>query len=405
MMTRLSLSSYLVLIVGSYVYVDAFIISQTGIPFRTLHTVRSSVNGAETDIGANPASPPAAQQQKTLGLITFDLDDTLYPISTVIDEANQAFVTAMKRFDYENIRTVDIIEASRQIRNEMDPSEAVLLSHTEIRTLAIRKVMETITFKKRLTAMAEDFSSAEEDLSPLVVEPAKNWAKQTVSPQIVDSVVTAWEMERHHASERHLYPDVIDALREIKEQHPGVLIGAVTDGRANPMLMTFTLMKYFDFCLSWEDDQSGRSNFFKDLNNVEGNAELTWIYSAALEKANGMAQAKALMNGEKEKVIGEDAVWIHVGDDLAYDVGGSSSCGAKTIYTELDLDRYKQTARLRFENTDENNQPTWSTSSTNELDTRLMMNEAALKKVDKKISFITRLSTAVNEIIDEANEI
>lgn len=391
--------------------VDAFLVSRPLSPRRTSSSSSSSCGSTtkraslEVDSSSSSSEPSPATSRKTLGLLTFDLDDTLYPIDVVIDEANMAFVKAMKRFGYENIQTSDIIEASRRIRKDMAPEEALLLSHSEVRSLAIRKVMEDITFERRLQAMAEDFSCAVEDLSPLVVGPAKEWTKQAVSSSTVDAVGTAWEMERHHASERNLYPEVIDSLKQIKETYPDVLIGAVTDGRANPLLMTFTLMKYFDFCLGWEDDQSGRSNFFNELNNVEGNAELSWIYNAALEKANGMAQAKAIMNGGDVKVVGTDSLWIHVGDDLAFDVGGAASCGAKTILVELDVERYGQTSRLRFDDTNEEKQPTWSTSPKKELDARVMMNAAALKKVDKKIVYLSRLPFAVDEIVDEANEI
>lgn len=366
-------------------------------------TTRLFTTPAQKSDTDNATSSPPSTTTKTLGLITFDLDDTLYPLDKVIDEANAAFVRAMERFGYEGVKTLDIIEASKNIRQEMTPSEAVLLSHTDIRKLAIRRVMEDIVFKRRLQAMAEDFSTDVENLNKVVVELAKKWATQTVSASIVNSVLTAWEMERHHASERHLYPDVIDALTQIKSEHPDVLFGAVTDGRANPLLMTFTLMKIFDFCLSWEDDQGARKNFFKELDSVEGNAELSWIYNAALEKANTVAHANAVMKGENEKIIGKDSVWIHVGDDLAYDMGGAASCGAKTIYAELDVERYGQTARLRFDNTDEDNQPTWSTSSKKELDARVMMNEAALVHVDKKIAFLTLLPDAVDEIMEEEN--
>jgi len=211
-------------------------------------------------------------------------------------------------------------------------------------------------------------------------------------------------MGRHHASERNLYPEVIDVLREIKEEHPDVIIGAVTDGKANPLLMTFTLMNYFDFCMSWEDDQGARTNFFKELDSVEGNAELSWIYQAALDKGNVLASTNANMKEVDTKEIGKDSLWIHVGDDLAYDVGGAAQCGAKTVYVELDEDKYKQTARLRFDDTSEESQPSWSTSSKKELDTRVEMNEAAVTLVDKKIRFLTRLPEAVNEIVKEANK-
>ena len=103
-------------------------------------------------------------------------------------------------------------------------------------------------------------------------------------------------MERHHAAERHLYPEVLDVLAQIKEDYPDVIIGAVTDGRANPMFMTFTLAPFFDFCMSWEDDQRGRSKFFTELSSVEGNAELSWIYNAAFEKYKELRSAKDAIN-------------------------------------------------------------------------------------------------------------
>lgn len=68
-----------------------------------------------------------------------------------------------------------------------------------------------------------------------------SWSNKAVSSQVIDAVLMAWEMERHHAAERHLYREVIPALKQIREDHPGVVIGAVTDGKANPMVREFLL--------------------------------------------------------------------------------------------------------------------------------------------------------------------
>jgi FMN phosphatase YigB (HAD superfamily) len=222
------------------------------------------------------------------------------------------------------------------------------------------------------------------------------WANEAVSPNIVQAVLNAWEMERHHAAERHLYPDVMEALAEIKRDHPDVIIGAVTDGRANPLFMTFTLAKYFDFCISWEDDQAGRQKFFQDLGQVDASAELKWIYDAALEKYTELATAAAVLH--QQEFNRDNKVWIHVGDDLGLDCGGAAQSGAKTIYLEL-AEKYGQTARQRFAKA-QSDQPTWSTTSKQELETRRVLNEAAEDKVDKKINFITRLPEAVQDILD-----
>lgn len=246
------------------------------------------------------------------------------------------------------------------------------------------------------------------------------WANEAVSEPMVQAVLNAWEMERHHAAERHLYPEIMTVLQEIKEKYPDVLIGAVTDGKANPLFMTFTLAKYFDFCTSWEDDQGGRKKFFQELGAVSGNAELQWIYDLAKEKYMELAttaaqlknkgQLQDMMSLDGTSENAEDApdmldwenrVWIHVGDDLAYDVGGSSQSGARTIYLEL-APKYKQSARLRF--ADINQQPAWSTTSRSELEKRRVMNELALDKVDVKIQYLSVLPDAIQEILDKENE-
>lgn len=229
-----------------------------------------------------------------------------------------------------------------------------------------------------------------------------------MSDSIVDAVLTAWEMERHHAAERHLYSEVIPALQQIREDFPDAIIGAVTDGKANPCFMTFTLAPFFDFCISWEDDQGSRRKFFQELSKVEGNAELSWIYNDAMERGKEMAEAKAAIldargtsNGSDLPCIGsKGSVWIHVGDDLAYDVGGSAQCGARTILMEL-ADKYGQTARRRFDKDDKTLKPDWSVNPPKELAQRAIMNAAAVEFVDERVSFIHALPEKVKIIVDE----
>jgi hypothetical protein len=174
--------------------------------------------------------------------------------------------------------------------------------------------------------------------------------------------------------------------------------------------MTFTLAPYFDFCMSWEDEQGGRTQFFKELNRVKGTADLTWIYDAARHKYAVLKQAQAAIDSEKKTSAtnGEeiaplvwpdsydDLVWIHVGDDLAFDVGGSAACGAKTILVELPKSA-GQTAPFRFDLSIE--QPAWSTTSRKELEKRIEMNEAARDLVTVEINSFERLPIAINQIL------
>lgn len=370
-------------------------------------TTKTSVLYADTQeaTAEKTVTKPKVQQ---LGLLTFDLDDTLYPIAPCVEAANNAFVEAMEKYGFPGLSAFDIVATGKIVRDEIakeDAEKAAALTHTEIRELAIRREMEKIILQRKLESTAEDWATQVSSLSPIVRKHAENWSKNAVSESVVQSVYNAWEMERHHAAERYIFPHVIESLKKIKKEHPGVVIGAVTDGRANPLLMTFTLASCFDFCVSWEDDQGGRQQFFKELDSVDGKGELRWIYDTARHKYAILKQAQdainSAQNNEEIKPLVwpatyDDLAWIHVGDDLAFDVGGSAACGAKTILVELPKS-LGQTAPFRFDTSVK--QPAWSTTSMSELEARIAMNEKAEGKVDVEINTMERLPIAINEIL------
>ena len=164
---RASLSTFFLLL--GCINIDAFTVHKS----LKQHTFSPTTYAtrADNDVEEDTSTKPSTKQ--SAGLITFDLDDTLYPIDKVIDEANESFAKAMERFGYKGVQPSAIREAAKQIRKEMPQSEAALLSFTQLRKLAIRRVMEDIAFNRKLDAMAEDFSTTVENLSKIVVEPAR----------------------------------------------------------------------------------------------------------------------------------------------------------------------------------------------------------------------------------------
>lgn len=70
------------LLFSSAAVVDAFVVRPPAIGSRNV-CLSSSTSQTE------PLETKAEKNEKqTLGLLTFDLDDTLYPVSTVLEEAN-----------------------------------------------------------------------------------------------------------------------------------------------------------------------------------------------------------------------------------------------------------------------------------------------------------------------------
>lgn len=351
-------------------------------------------------------SPTTTKKKRKLGLITFDLDDTLYPIAPVLDEANAAFSTAMSNFGYVDIQPSDIVETGKEIRAQVSPEEEnsgsdplkpATVNHKEIRMAAIRKEMEKFILNTKLRQTAEDWATEVESLQATVRKSAEKWARTTVHSSVVQAVYNAWEMERHHAAERHLFPEAISAIKQIQEDHPNVIIGGVTDGSANPMLMVFSLMPLFDFTVSWEDDldKVQQMEQFQELTSVDDSDKLGWIYRLAVAKGKEMSQlTKEIKKSNDDDDEEIEWVWVHVGDDLAYDVGGAATTGARTVLVEL-APEYGQTARLRREG----KRPDWTTETEEQLANHREMSMNAMDKVDARVTHLSQLPEVIRELM------
>lgn len=143
---------------------------------RTTSTKTTQLHADATQASSSNAAKTTPTHKKSLGLITFDLDDTLYPIEAVLAEANTAFAASMESFGYAGIQPKQIVETGILIREEIaatDAARAAVLTHTEIRELAIRREMEKITLQKKLKACADDWATPVSSLSPIVVQHAK----------------------------------------------------------------------------------------------------------------------------------------------------------------------------------------------------------------------------------------
>mmetsp|Transcript_7283 Transcript_7283/g.18102 ORF Transcript_7283/g.18102 Transcript_7283/m.18102 type:complete len:449 (-) Transcript_7283:1175-2521(-) len=387
-----------------------------------LRRVLCSTSTEENETTSAASASTIKKKKKKLGLITFDLDDTLYPIAPVLDEANAAFSAAMSNFGYVDIEPSDIVETGKEIRAQVspdnsnnggvddgsgsaaqaaDPLRPTTVNHKEIRMAAIRKEMEQFILRTKLEQTAEDWATEVESLTAPVRKSAEKWARTTVHSSVVQAVYNAWEMERHHAAERHLFPEAITAIKQIQSDHKNVIIGAVTDGSANPMLMVFSLMPLFDFTVSWEDDLDmvQQMEQFQELGSVDKSDGLSWIYRLAVERGKEMSmltdEIKKKDDGEEDADEEIEWCWVHVGDDLAYDVGGSATTGAKTVLVEL-APEYGQTARLRTEG----KMPSWTTETEELLKNHREMSINALDKVDAKITHLSQLPEVINELMN-----
>ena len=177
------------------------------------------------------ASTCTSSSRPTLALLTFDLDDTLFPCGPVVAEANEAMIASIVGHGYPSITNEDVLSATKAIRNELRKTETPI-TYTNLRIAAIQSQLER--------SLAEHYPH-------LAISEALH---ESVSRKIFE----VWLQARHEAAERNLYPDAMDMLERVKEQHPEAVVAAVTNGRGDPLDMRETLRPYFSFTISGEDD-------------------------------------------------------------------------------------------------------------------------------------------------------
>lgn len=286
-------------------------------------------------------------------LITFDLDDTIFPVGPVVHDANVALMDHLASLNAPTTQS-DFIASTKFIRSEL-AKDGRKITYTELRKRTIQREMERLV-------------------------PSEEQNNGAITKEVVSNAYELWEEHRHMAAERHLYHDTIDMLDELKESFPDATIAAITNGKGNPLKMKNTVEKYFDYCISGEDD-----NVFPYRKPDAG------IYKVAIEKYQELNSIKD----------GEDFCWIHVGDDLANDVGASAQCGAKSIWVDLDEEQYNQTASSKTSKTGSSKkeeQPVWSTATKEEQEMRRILNEKAQRYVAARVQTLAELPEVVRNI-------
>jgi len=290
------------------------------------------------------AIPTSHAHDNKLHLLTFDLDDTIFPIGPVVADANVAQLRSLIGLGYENAANEEIVAASKQIRTELREAGSAI-TYTDLRKQSIRREIE------RVTGLSDG---------------------AVVHDSVIEAVFDAWLMERHASADRNLYPHASKALQMIREEHPGAAIGAITNGRGNPLEMP-SVKEYFDFCISGEDD-----GIFPRRKPDSR------IYQAAVSKYNELRGGSMMQYGESIHLN-----WIHVGDDLANDVGASVACGAKSIWLQMEAEGDQSTKQV----------PGWSTATQEELEKRAVMDEMAREYVSAQIASLDELPGAILKVL------
>merc|ERR1712151_1465130 len=212
-----------------------------------------------------------------------------------------AMIKALDNLGYKGITHEGFSSSMKEIRNELQIADETI-TYSELRKRTILQQIQKCDPSNNTKKNPNSTTSMEVEVA-------------------VEQSFKAWLDERTASAERNLFPDAIQMLETIKHNYPDVVIGAITNGRGNPLHMK-KLPNYFQFCISGEDD-----SVFPHRKPHRG------IYDATLSHVNNLYSISL-----QEEFSSSPSCWVHVGDDLVNDVAASAACGAIPIWLDWEDD-------------------------------------------------------------------
>jgi len=308
---------------------------------------------------------------KQLGLITFDLDDTLFPILPVVQEANEAMFDALAQHGYGDATEEGYHASCKQIRKELYEKKE-----------SNGGTVNPITYSElRKRGIALEMKACESS-HPTKDRQISNLSKE----EIVDLAFDAWLFERHASADRHLFSHTLEMLETLSQKHSHAFVVAVTNGRGNPSSMP-QICDYFDLCVSGEDP-----DVFPHRKPHPKIFEATLLKTHKYQQQTKSKATHSIFNANDNGTLALNPsyCWIHVGDDLANDVGASKNCGAKTIWMhQEELEELKKTPNFV------------TTASKEEQEARWILNEQSMGAVDVTINCLSELGDAIATILKQ----
>ena len=254
---------------------------------------------------ASPASRSAARAStsaragsgRPIEVITFDLDDTLWPTTPVVMAANEAFVEFCQARIPGFPDCAGVNEYMKAVRLErIEAAERANERHFPLSFASLR--------------IAGGFRAAIDAGFP----------EADAIGVVARGYHIAWIPARGAAAQAHLFPGVAEALAALRANHPNALIGSVTNGLGSAE--GAGLGAFFDFEVSADaslDEEVG-------LHGDDARKPGLFPYEAATKK---MARIQKKEDGAFE--ISHPRAWVHVGDDVVNDCAFAKTFGARAV--------------------------------------------------------------------------
>ena len=252
---------------------------------------------------ASPASRSTARAStsaragsgRPIEIITFDLDDTLWPTTPVVMAANEAFVEFCQARIPGFPDCAGVNEYMKAVRLErIEAAERANERHFPLSFASLR--------------IAGGFRAAVDAGFP----------EADAVGVVARGYHIAWIPTRGSAAQKHLFPGVVEALTRIRQNHPDALVGSITNGLGSAA--GAGLGAFFDFEISADaalDEEVG-------LHGDDARKPGTFPYEMACKKI-------AQIRGSEKFQVAHPSAWVHVGDDVVNDCAFAKTFGARTV--------------------------------------------------------------------------
>jgi len=259
---------------------------------RRARGARASSTAPSTPARATRRRAEATRRDERLEVITFDLDDTLWPTTPVVNAANEALIEwCSARLGGRFPRTARVHATMKRIREQRECEAAARGTTAEPMSYAAIRIAGA-------TRAAIECGIPESDAVATVAR----------------GYHLAWIPMRNAMARELVYPGAAEALRAIRERHPGVAVGSITNGFGSAA--GAGLGEFFDFEISAEA--------LIDEHMVHGEmARKPNAYPFQL--AMGIAIADHGYSGDADS-------WTHVGDDVLNDCYCAKQFDFKTVH-------------------------------------------------------------------------
>ncbi|CAL6390086.1 unnamed protein product [Bathycoccus prasinos] len=253
-----------------------------------------------TSSASSSSSSASVDDTRELHVLTFDLDDTVWPTLPVVTAANESYIkwlqTRVQNFPETRVMN-ELMKGIREEREEMfrmRGEEHVALSYASIRIAAAVKAMTTLC------------DVCEHDAIGMAAR----------------GYHLSWIPTRNSTGGKLLFPGVRECLETVRERYPRCVIGSITNGLGSAS--ESGLREFFDFEISADEliDKEG-------VNGDVARKPSPWPF----RRAQTMAQTFMLESGNANRASDDDVIsslkigdhklerayWVHVGDDVLND--------------------------------------------------------------------------------------